>query len=158
MAPIYDTLPTVFSPHARLFQARKKKKKKKKKRNLNCCSLVDLFPHFSSCCCRFSHFACIVFMSFFAPYFYTFLSCHHAHISLSPALALQVEYALKAIDHAGAVVGILTKHGIVLGAERKVPNLFISFPIITPFFFNPTFSGFNRYLANWTFFDNSTSL
>lgn len=74
------------------------------------------------------------FMSFFAPYFYISLSFHHAHISLSPALALQVEYALKAIDHAGAVVGILTKHGIVLGAERKVPNLLISFPIITPLF------------------------
>eukprot|EP00162_Nutomonas_longa_P008234 comp18374_c0_seq1/m.32720 comp18374_c0_seq1/g.32720 ORF comp18374_c0_seq1/g.32720 comp18374_c0_seq1/m.32720 type:complete len:249 (+) comp18374_c0_seq1:3-749(+) len=34
----------------------------------------------------------------------------------------QVEYALKAIDHAGAAVGLLSRDGIVLGAERKVSS------------------------------------
>eukprot|EP01121_Diplochlamys_sp_Union-15-3_P001745 TRINITY_DN1151_c0_g1_i1.p1 TRINITY_DN1151_c0_g1~~TRINITY_DN1151_c0_g1_i1.p1 ORF type:complete len:252 (+),score=35.87 TRINITY_DN1151_c0_g1_i1:54-758(+) len=34
----------------------------------------------------------------------------------------QVEYAMEAISHAGTCVGILTKHGIVLGAEKKVTS------------------------------------
>jgi hypothetical protein len=33
---------------------------------------------------------------------------------------LQVEYALKAIEHAGAAVGVLCTDGVVLGTERKV--------------------------------------
>ncbi len=41
----------------------------------------------------------------------------------------QVEYALKAIDHAGAAVGIQAKDGIVLGAESKKYDFF-------NFFFN----------------------
>jgi len=31
----------------------------------------------------------------------------------------QVEYAMEAISHAGAAVGILAKDGIVLAAEKK---------------------------------------
>jgi len=34
----------------------------------------------------------------------------------------QVEYAMEAIGHAGAAVGILAKDGIVLGAEKKVTS------------------------------------
>lgn len=32
---------------------------------------------------------------------------------------LQVQYAMEAISYAGTVVGILTKEGIVVGAEKK---------------------------------------
>lgn len=32
----------------------------------------------------------------------------------------QVEYAMEAISHAGAAVGILTKDGVVLAAEKKI--------------------------------------
>jgi 20S proteasome subunit alpha 3 len=32
----------------------------------------------------------------------------------------QVEYAMEAISHAGAALGILAKDGIVLGAEKKI--------------------------------------
>jgi len=31
----------------------------------------------------------------------------------------QVEYAMEAISHAGAAVGILAKDGIILAAEKK---------------------------------------
>jgi len=31
----------------------------------------------------------------------------------------QVEYAMEAISHAGACVGILSKDGIILAAEKK---------------------------------------
>lgn len=34
----------------------------------------------------------------------------------------QVEYAMEAISHAGTVVGILAKDGIVLAAEKKVTS------------------------------------
>eukprot|EP00161_Ancyromonas_sigmoides_P009548 TRINITY_DN2367_c0_g3_i1.p2 TRINITY_DN2367_c0_g3~~TRINITY_DN2367_c0_g3_i1.p2 ORF type:complete len:246 (+),score=77.88 TRINITY_DN2367_c0_g3_i1:118-855(+) len=34
----------------------------------------------------------------------------------------QVEYALKAIEHAGAAVGVLCTDGVVLGTERKVTS------------------------------------
>merc|ERR1712156_357124 len=32
----------------------------------------------------------------------------------------QVEYAMEAIGHAGAAVGILSKEGVVLAAEKKI--------------------------------------
>merc|ERR1711982_70889 len=32
----------------------------------------------------------------------------------------QVEYAMEAISHAGAAVGILSKDGVVLAAEKKI--------------------------------------
>lgn len=34
----------------------------------------------------------------------------------------QVEYAMEAISHAGTVVGILAKDGVVLAAEKKVTS------------------------------------
>lgn len=34
----------------------------------------------------------------------------------------QVEYALEAISHAGTCLGILSKEGIVLAAEKKVTS------------------------------------
>eukprot|EP01120_Amphizonella_sp_Union-15-10_P006616 TRINITY_DN2155_c0_g1_i2.p1 TRINITY_DN2155_c0_g1~~TRINITY_DN2155_c0_g1_i2.p1 ORF type:complete len:127 (-),score=15.63 TRINITY_DN2155_c0_g1_i2:282-662(-) len=34
----------------------------------------------------------------------------------------QVEYAMEAISHAGTCVGILTKEGVVLGAEKRVTS------------------------------------
>jgi len=34
----------------------------------------------------------------------------------------QVEYAMEAISHAGTALGILTKEGIVLAAEKKVTS------------------------------------
>jgi 20S proteasome subunit alpha 3 len=34
----------------------------------------------------------------------------------------QVEYAMEAINHAGAAVGILSSEGVVLGAERKLTS------------------------------------
>jgi len=34
----------------------------------------------------------------------------------------QVEYAMEAISHAGTCVGVLTKDGVVLGAEKKVTS------------------------------------
>lgn len=34
----------------------------------------------------------------------------------------QVEYAMEAISHAGTAVGILTKDGVVLAAEKKVTS------------------------------------
>jgi 20S proteasome subunit alpha 3 len=33
---------------------------------------------------------------------------------------LVVEYAMEAISHAGTVLGILSKEGVVLAAEKKV--------------------------------------
>lgn len=32
----------------------------------------------------------------------------------------QVEYAMEAISHAGTVIGILAKDGVILAAEKKV--------------------------------------
>lgn len=34
----------------------------------------------------------------------------------------QVEYAMEAIGHAGAAVGVLSPHGIVLAAEKKITS------------------------------------
>lgn len=34
----------------------------------------------------------------------------------------QVEYAMEAIGHAGAAVGVLSSHGIVLAAEKKITS------------------------------------
>ena len=34
----------------------------------------------------------------------------------------QVEYAMEAISHAGTVIGILAKDGVVLAAEKKVTS------------------------------------
>jgi 20S proteasome alpha/beta subunit len=34
--------------------------------------------------------------------------------------APQVEYAIEAISHAGSAVGILSKEGVVLAAEKKI--------------------------------------
>ena len=33
---------------------------------------------------------------------------------------LQVEYAMEAVSHAGAAVGVLSKEGVVLAAEKKI--------------------------------------
>lgn len=35
-------------------------------------------------------------------------------------LLLAVEYAMEAISHAGTVLGVLAKDGVVLAAEKKV--------------------------------------
>lgn len=35
-------------------------------------------------------------------------------------LQLKVEYAMEAISHAGTVLGVLAKDGVVLAAEKKV--------------------------------------
>jgi 20S proteasome subunit alpha 3 len=32
----------------------------------------------------------------------------------------QIEYAMEAISHAGTCVGILSKEGIILGAEKRI--------------------------------------
>ena len=40
----------------------------------------------------------------------------------------QVEYAMKAIDQAGVCVGILTKEGIVFGAEKKAVSKLLAPP------------------------------
>ncbi|GME94635.1 unnamed protein product [[Candida] boidinii] len=34
----------------------------------------------------------------------------------------QVEYALEAINHAGTAIGVMSKDGVVLAAERKVTS------------------------------------
>lgn len=39
--------------------------------------------------------------------------------ALTP-LRHQVEYAIEAISHAGSAVGILSKDGVVLAAEKKI--------------------------------------
>jgi 20S proteasome alpha/beta subunit len=36
------------------------------------------------------------------------------------ATVTQVEYAMEAISHAGAAVGVLSKEGVVLAAEKKI--------------------------------------
>jgi 20S proteasome subunit alpha 3 len=34
----------------------------------------------------------------------------------------QVEYAIEAVSNAGAAVGVLTKEGVVLAAEKKITS------------------------------------
>ena len=41
---------------------------------------------------------------------------------LSQGRLYQVEYAMEGISHAGSAVGILTKEGIVLACEKKLPS------------------------------------
>lgn len=40
----------------------------------------------------------------------------------------QVEYAIQAIDNAGAAVGILSKDGVVIAAERKITSKLLAKP------------------------------
>ena len=42
----------------------------------------------------------------------------------------QVEYAMEAISHAGAALGILASDGIVLGAEKKLQSKLLE-PLIS---------------------------
>lgn len=38
----------------------------------------------------------------------------------------QVEYAIEAINHAGACIGILAEDGVVIAAEKKVTSKLLS--------------------------------
>lgn len=39
-----------------------------------------------------------------------------------------MEYAMEAISHAGSAIGILSKEGIVLAAEKKVGRIWLTVP------------------------------
>lgn len=41
-------------------------------------------------------------------------------LDISKAFMIAVEYAMEAISHAGTVLGVLAKDGVVLAAEKKV--------------------------------------
>jgi 20S proteasome alpha/beta subunit len=46
--------------------------------------------------------------------------CPDAPAHARTRAAKQVEYAIEAISHAGSAVGILSKEGVVLAAEKKI--------------------------------------
>ena len=48
------------------------------------------------------------------------MSALHRYSQSSEAEVSVVEYAMEAISHAGTVLGVLAKDGIVLAAEKKV--------------------------------------
>ena len=48
------------------------------------------------------------------------MSALHRYSHSSEAEVSVVEYAMEAISHAGTVLGVLAKDGIVLAAEKKV--------------------------------------
>ena len=54
------------------------------------------------------------------PYLFTFfLSLSLTFVSKITGRLYQVEYALEAIGHAGTCLGILSKEGVILAAEKK---------------------------------------
>lgn len=51
---------------------------------------------------------------------YTRVSGHKVVLDISKTLMIVVEYAMEAISHAGTVLAVLAKDGVVLAAEKKV--------------------------------------
>lgn len=51
---------------------------------------------------------------------YTKVSDHGLALDISELFMIVVEYAMEAISHAGTVIGVLAKDGVVLAAEKKV--------------------------------------
>jgi hypothetical protein len=51
---------------------------------------------------------------------YTKVSCCRVVLRFQWVFTIVVEYAMEAISHAGTVLGVLAKDGVVLAAEKKV--------------------------------------